>query len=313
MSARRILFAGTPPFAAAALKALLEAGHDVPLVLTQPDRPAGRGLKLQPSAVKSVALAAGIELWQPTSLKDPALHIQLAAYEADLMIVAAYGLLLPAAVLKLPKAGCWNIHASLLPRWRGAAPIQRALLAGDGETGITIMQMDVGLDTGDVLLSRNTPIADDTTAAQLHDALAVIGAEAIVEALAKLPELIAVPQPETGVTYAQKLSKADAEIDWALGAKQIHNKIRALNPVPGAWSSLNGQVIKIWASTVLEQNSDAAIGSIIAADKQGIAVQTSEGVVLITELQASGSKRMAAAAFVAGHADLLGQKFERQA
>ena len=175
------------------------------------------------------------------------------------------------------------------------------------------MQMDVGLDTGDVLLSRNTPITDGTTAAQLHDALAVIGAEAIVEALAKLPELIAVPQPEAGVTYAQKLSKADAEIDWALGAKQIHNKIRALNPVAGAWSSLNGQVIKVWASSVLEMSSTAVGGSIVGVDKQGIAVQTGEGVVLITELQASGSKRMAAAAFVAGHADLLGQKFERQA
>ena len=175
------------------------------------------------------------------------------------------------------------------------------------------MQMDVGLDTGDVLLSRNTPIKNDTTAAQLHDALAVIGAEAIVEALATLPALTAVSQPETGVTYAQKLSKADAEIDWSLGAKQIHNKIRALNPVPGAWSSLNGQVIKVWASRVLEMSSTANTGSIVAADKQGIAVQTGEGVVLITELQASGSKRMAAAAFVAGHNDLMGQQFERQA
>ena len=175
------------------------------------------------------------------------------------------------------------------------------------------MQMDVGLDTGDVLLSRNTPIKNNTTAAQLHDALAVIGAEAIVEALATLPALTAVSQPETGVTYAQKLSKPDAEIDWSLGAKQIHNKIRALNPVPGTWSRLNGQVIKIWTSSVLEMSSTATTGSIVAADKQGIAVQTGEGVVLITELQASGSKRMAAAAFVAGHADLLGQKFERQA
>lgn len=309
----RVIFAGTPDFAASALAALIEAGHEILVVLTQPDRSKGRGMKLTPSPVKTLALQHNLPVWQPENLKDEAVQQQLRDLQADVVVVAAYGLLLPAAVLSIPEHGCLNIHASLLPRWRGAAPIQRAIEAGDVESGVCIMQMDVGLDTGDVLLSRNTPIMDDTTAAQLHDALAVIGAEAIVEALAKLPELIAVPQPEIGVTYAQKLSKADAEIDWALGVKQIHNKIRALNPVPGAWSSLNGQVIKIWASTVLEQSNNAAIGSIIAADKQGIAVQTGEGVVLITELQASGSKRMAAAAFVAGHADLLGQKFERQA
>ena len=309
----RVIFAGTPDFAASALAALIEAGHEILVVLTQPDRPKGRGMKLTPSPVKTLALQNNLPVWQPENLKDVAVQQQLRDLQADVMVVAAYGLLLPAAVLNIPEHGCLNIHASLLPRWRGAAPIQRAIEAGDVESGVCIMQMDVGLDTGDVLLSRNTPITDDTTAAQLHDALAVIGAEAIVEALAKLPELIAVPQPEAGVTYAQKLSKADAEIDWALGAKQIHNKIRALNPVPGAWSSLNGQVIKVWASSVVEMSSTAVEGSIVVADKQGIAVQTGEGVVLITELQASGSKRMAAAAFVAGHADLLGQKFERQA
>ena len=309
----RVIFAGTPDFAASALAALIEAGHEILVVLTQPDRPKGRGMKLTPSPVKTLALQHNLPVWQPENLKDVSIQQQLRDLQADVMVVAAYGLLLPAAVLNIPEHGCLNIHASLLPRWRGAAPIQRAIEAGDVESGVCIMQMDVGLDTGDVLLSRNTPITDDTTAAQLHDALAVIGAEAIVEALAKLPELIAVPQPEAGVTYAQKLSKADAEIDWALGAKQIHNKIRALNPVPGAWSSLNGHVIKVWASSVVEMSSTAVEGSIVVADKQGIAVQTGEGVVLITELQASGSKRMAAAAFVAGHADLLGQKFERQA
>ena len=309
----RVIFAGTPDFAASALAALIEAGHEILVVLTQPDRPKGRGMKLTPSPVKTLALQHNLPVWQPENLKDVSIQQQLRDLQADVMVVAAYGLLLPAAVLNIPEHGCLNIHASLLPRWRGAAPIQRAIEAGDVESGVCIMQMDVGLDTGDVLLSRNTPITDDTTAAQLHDALAVIGAEAIVEALAKLPVLTAVPQPEAGVTYAQKLSKADAEIDWALGAKQIHNKIRALNPVPGAWSSLNGQVIKVWASSVLEMSSTAVEGSIVGVDKQGIAVQTGEGVVLITELQASGSKRMAAAAFVAGHADLLGQKFERQA
>ena len=309
----RVIFAGTPDFAASALAALIEAGHEILVVLTQPDRPKGRGMKLTPSPVKTLALQHNLPVWQPENLKDVSIQQQLRDLQADVMVVAAYGLLLPAAVLNIPEHGCLNIHASLLPRWRGAAPIQRAIEAGDVESGVCIMQMDVGLDTGDVLLSRNTLITGDTTAAQLHDALAVVGAEAIVEALAKLPELTAVPQPETGVTYAQKLSKADAEIDWALGAKQIHNKIRALNPVPGAWSSLNGQVIKVWASSVVEMSSTAVEGSIVVADKQGIAVQTGEGVVLITELQASGSKRMAAAAFVAGHADLLGQKFERQA
>ena len=309
----RVIFAGTPDFAAIALAALIEAGHEILAVLTQPDRPKGRGMKLTPSPVKTLTLQSNLPVWQPESLKDVAVQQQLRDLHADVMVVAAYGLLLPAAVLNIPEHGCLNIHASLLPRWRGAAPIQRAIEAGDVESGVCIMQMDVGLDTGDVLLSRNTPIKNDATATQLHDALAVIGAEAVVEALEKLPELTAVPQLEAGVTYAQKLSKADAEIDWALGAKQIHNKIRALNPVPGAWSSLNGQVIKIWTSRVLEMSSTATTGSIVAADKQGIAVQTGEGVVLITELQASGSKRMAAAAFVAGHNDLMGQQFERQA
>ena len=309
----RVIFAGTPDFAASALAAVIEAGHEILVVLTQPDRPKGRGMKLTPSPVKTLALQHELPVWQPENLKDVAIQQQLRDLQADVMVVAAYGLLLPAVVLDIPQYGCLNIHASLLPRWRGAAPIQRAIEAGDAESGVCIMQMDVGLDTGDVLLSRSTPITEVTTAAQLHDDLAVIGAQAIVEALAKLPESTAIPQPEAGVTYAQKLSKADAEIDWALGAKQIHAKIRALNPVPGAWSSLNEQVIKIWASKVLEQSSDAAIGSIVAADKQGIAVQTGAGVILITELQASGSKRMAAAAFVAGHADLMGQQFERQA
>ena len=309
----RVIFAGTPDFAASALAAVIEAGHEILVVLTQPDRPKGRGMKLTPSPVKTLALQHELPVWQPENLKDVAIQQQLRDLQADVMVVAAYGLLLPAAVLNIPQHGCLNIHASLLPRWRGAAPIQRAIEAGDAESGVCIMQMDVGLDTGDVLLSRSTPITEVTTAAQLHDDLAVIGAQAIVEALAELPELTAIPQPEAGVTYAQKLSKADAEIDWALGAKQIHAKIRALNPVPGAWSSLNEQLIKIWASKVLEQRSDAAIGSIVAADKQGIAVQTGAGVILITELQASGSKRMAAAAFVAGHADLMGQQFERQA
>ncbi|UOO90837.1 methionyl-tRNA formyltransferase [Vitreoscilla massiliensis] len=309
----KIVFAGTPDFAASALAAILAAGHEVLAVLTQPDRPKGRGMKLTPSPVKTLALQHGLPVWQPEHLKDADTQQQLRDLQADVMVVAAYGLLLPAAVLNIPTYGCLNIHASLLPRWRGAAPIQRAIEAGDKESGVCIMQMDVGLDTGDVLLIRRTPITDTTTAAQLHDDLALLGADAIVAALADLTTLIKVPQPEAGVTYAQKLSKADAQIDWSLSAEHIHNKVRALNPVPGAWTSLQGNVIKVWASTMVNTQTQGHIGQIIAADKHGITVQTGAGAILLTELQASGSKRMAASAFVAGHSDLLAQQFERLA
>lgn len=306
----KIVFAGTPDFAASALAALLQAGHEVVAVLTQPDRPKGRGMKLTPSAVKALALEHGLPVWQPLGLKDEAVQQQLRDLQADVMVVAAYGLLLPASVLNIPKHGCLNIHASLLPRWRGAAPIQRAIEAGDVETGVCIMQMDVGLDTGDVLLRCTTPIAPDANAAQLHDALMVQGAQAIVTALAQLSELKPQPQPETGITYAQKLSKADAQLDWHATVQQVHDKIRAMNPVPGAWTMLDGEVIKIWASSILNQDVVAEIGSIVAADKQGVAVQTATGVLSITELQASGSKRMAAAAFLSGHSLTVGSRFE---
>ena len=309
----KIVFAGTPDFAASALAAIIAAGHEVLAVLTQPDRPKGRGMKLAPSPVKTLALQHGLPVWQPEHLKDADTQQQLRDLQADVMVVAAYGLILPAAVLNIPTYGCLNIHASLLPRWRGAAPIQRAIEAGDSESGVCIMQMDVGLDTGDVLLTRRTPITTTTTAAHLHDDLAILGAEAIVATLVDLPALTAVPQPTDGVTYAQKLSKADAQIDWSLSAEQVHNKVRALNPVPGAWTVLNGSVIKVWATTVVNTQTQGQSGQIIVADKHGITVQTGAGVVLITELQASGSKRMAAEAFVAGHSDLLAQQFERQA
>ena len=309
----KIVFAGTPDFAASALAAIIAAGHEVLAVLTQPDRPKGRGMKLAPSPVKTLALQHGLPVWQPEHLKDADTQQQLRDLQADVMVVAAYGLILPAAVLNIPTYGCLNIHASLLPRWRGAAPIQRAIEAGDSESGVCIMQMDVGLDTGDVLLTRRTPITTTTTAAHLHDDLAILGAEAIVATLVDLPALTAVPQPTDGVTYAQKLSKADAQIDWSLSAEQVHNKVRALNPVPGAWTVLNGSVIKVWATTVVNTQTQGQSGQIIVADKHGITVQTGAGVVLITELQASGSKRMAAEAFVAGHNDLLAQQFERQA
>jgi methionyl-tRNA formyltransferase len=234
----RIIFAGTPEFAATALEALLAAGHEVVLVLTQPDRPAGRGMVLQASAVKKVALAHAIPVAQPERLKDPATHepIRAACVEhgAELMVVAAYGMILPPAILEVPVHGCLNIHASLLPRWRGAAPIQRAIEAGDTQTGITIMQMDAGLDTGPMLLAEAIPIAPDDTAARLHDRLATLGARLVVDALARFDRLVPVAQPEAGVTYASKIDKAEARLDWSPSATVLARKLRAFNPFPGA-------------------------------------------------------------------------------
>ena len=310
----RIIFAGTPDFAAAALAALLEAGHEVAAVLTQPDRPKGRGMKLTASPVKQLALAHQLPVWQPESLKGEDIQQDLRALEAQVMVVAAYGLLLPANVLTIPQYGCLNIHASLLPRWRGAAPIQRAIEAGDAQSGVCIMQMDVGLDTGDVLLTKTTDIDANMNAVQLHDQLMHLGADAIVEALQDLPQLTAVAQPSEGITYAQKLSKADAQLDWSMSAQQLHNKIRAMNPVPGAWTVLDGDVVKIWVSELLDSDvKEQAIGTIVQVSKQGIWVQTGQGLISITELQASGSKRMPVAAFLAGRTVTVGQQFERQA
>jgi methionyl-tRNA formyltransferase len=235
----KLIFAGTPEFAAQSLSAILAAGHQVALVLTQPDRPSGRGMTLRPSPVKALALASGIEVFQPLTLKDPAVQERLHAVGAEVMVVAAYGLILPQAVLDLPRYGCLNIHASLLPRWRGAAPIQRAILAGDTETGVCIMQMEAGLDTGPVLLSDRLPLASDETAGSLHDKLADLGARLIVNALEKIP-LPAVPQSDTGITYAAKIEKAEALLDWRLPAAEIERKVRAFNPFPGAATMLEG-------------------------------------------------------------------------
>ncbi len=231
----KLIFAGTPEFAAQALDAIIAAGHEVALVLTQPDRPSGRGLALRASPVKERALAAGIGVFQPPTLRDVAAQETIRAVGAEAMVVAAYGLILPQVVLDMPRFGCINIHASLLPRWRGAAPIQRALLAGDAETGVCIMQMEAGLDTGPVLSSGELSIADDDTAATLHDKLAALGAELIVDALARLP-LAPCPQPDAGVTYAAKIEKAEAPLDWRLPAIQLARQVRAFNPFPGARS-----------------------------------------------------------------------------
>ncbi|MHB1186019.1 methionyl-tRNA formyltransferase [Thiobacillus sp.] len=305
----RILFAGTPPFAAAALNALADAGHDIALVLTQPDRPAGRGMKLTPSAVKQAALARGLPLTQPASLKSPEAQAELRAADADVMVVAAYGLILPQAVLDLPRFGCLNIHASLLPRWRGAAPIQRAILAGDTETGITIMQMDAGLDTGAMLSKTVVPIGGSDTAASLHDALAVAGAAAIVTALANYATLVPLMQDDTQATYAAKLSKDEAQVDWRQPADVIARAVRAYNPAPGAWTLLDGAPLKIWSAEAVAGAGNP--GEVLRADAEQLAIACGGGALVLHEVQPAGSKRMSAAAFLAGRPISPGTRFGR--
>lgn len=305
----RLIFAGTPEFAARALSALIQAGHDIPLVLTQPDRPAGRGMKLMPSPVKRLALEHGLQVLQPENLKGVDIQAQLASFSPEVMIVAAYGLLLPKAVLEIPKSGCLNIHASLLPRWRGAAPIQRAILAGDTESGITIMQMDVGLDTGAMLLKKRLPITPEDTAGSLHDRLAEQGASAIVEALELLaqgqfkPEL----QDDAMACYAAKITKAEAQINWADNAENVARAVRAFNPVPGAFTLLHGDAIKIWRAQAGAATSGEP-GEIIAAISDGILVKCGAGALRIQELQKAGGKRLSAAQFLAGNPLAAGQK-----
>ena len=295
---RRLIFAGTPEFAAQALEALIAAGHDVALVLTQPDRPAGRGMQLQPSAVKKVALAHGIEVFQPERLRDPATHVPLQAVAADVMVVAAYGLILPQAVLDIPRLGCLNIHASLLPRWRGAAPIHRAIEAGDAETGVTIMQMEAGLDTGPMLLAESLPILPTETTGALHDRLAKLGASLIVEALSRLDTLTPVVQPDMGVTYASKISKAEAQLEWTASAEALARKIRAFNPFPGATLPLAGEPVKIWRAE--SADGGGLPGSVITADATGIVVASGEGALRILELQKPGGRRLTSADFLRG-------------
>ncbi|MDH0090044.1 methionyl-tRNA formyltransferase [Achromobacter mucicolens] len=308
----RIVFAGTPEFARIAFDALRAAGHEIPLVMTQPDRPAGRGLKLTPSPVKQAALEAGIAVAQPRSLRldgrypDEAAEARalLESVAPDVMVVAAYGLILPQWVLALPRLGCLNIHASLLPRWRGAAPIQRAIEAGDARTGVTIMQMDEGLDTGDMLLERIVPISDETNAAQLHDALAQAGGEAIVQALDALANdgLTARKQPEDGVTYAAKLDKAEAALDCSQPAQLLARRVRAFNPVPGASIRLPGlpDAVKVWRAQALAETTTAAPGSVLRADAAGIDIATGQGVLRLLELQKAGGKRQPVDVFVRG-------------
>ncbi|MET0542272.1 MAG: methionyl-tRNA formyltransferase [Variovorax sp.] len=315
----KVIFAGTPAFAAVALAAIAAAGHDIVLVLTQPDRPAGRGLRLQPSPVKALAAQNGWPIAQPRSLRldgkypdDAAVAAEaLRSAQADVMVVAAYGLILPQWVLDLPRLGCLNIHASLLPRWRGAAPIHRAVEAGDAETGITIMQMDAGLDTGDTLLRESLPIGRDNTAT-LHDRLADMGGRLVVEALrrAQAGTLEPVAQPAEGVTYAHKVEKHEAAIDWTQPAEAIVRRVRAFDPFPGAASQLEGDTIKLWAAHV--QDGAAASdtpGTVVSVAPAGIAVAARDSIVVVTELQRAGGKRLAVADFLRGFDVKAGQVF----
>ena len=306
----KLIFAGTPEFAAQALTAIVAAGHEVALVLTQPDRPAGRGMSLQPSAVKKVAQEHGIEVFQPLTLRDAEAQAKIAAVGTEVMVVAAYGLILPQVVLDMPRFGCINIHGSLLPRWRGAAPIQRALLAGDAETGICIMQMEAGLDTGPVLLRGAFSIEAGDTTATLHDRLAELGAKLVVEALGKLP-LPAEPQPVDGVTYAHKIEKAEALIDWSKSAAELDRHIRAFNPFPGAQAVFGGQTVKLWQATPVA--GEGEIGTILAVDRGSVVVACGTGALAVSELQKAGGKRLPVQQFLAGHPLKVGDRFDSPA
>jgi len=305
-----IVFAGTPDFAASALTALLEHGYTVPLVLSQPDRPAGRGMQLQMSAVKQVALKHGIEVFQPLSLKkDPRAVDKLRATPMDAMVVAAYGLILPRTVLEIPPRGCLNIHASLLPRWRGAAPIARAIEAGDAHTGVCIMRMEEGLDTGPVLLRESLPIDDADTAATLHDKLAALGARMIVAAVQRLDQLEAQPQDSAGVTYAAKIDKAEAQIDFRQDALSLARKVRAFNPFPGATATINGAPLKLWSAAAEPHAGDQAPGTVLASDAQGVLVACGSGALRLTTLQKPGGKRLPAREFLQSLPLAIGSSF----
>ena len=305
----KLVFAGTPPFAAAALTALHHAGHDVALVLTQPDRPAGRGMKLASSAVAHEAGRLALRLDKPTTLKDVAVLAKLHEIGADVMVVAAYGLLLPKGVLEMPRFGCLNIHGSLLPRWRGAAPVQRAIEAGDTETGIAIMQMDAGLDTGAVLLERKISIAPDETSASLFEKLMPLGASTIVDALAILPTLVARPQPPTGVTYARKIDKSEAHIDWSQPAPLLERRIRAFDPFPGCETLMGGDPIKIWRAHVVDCDAvGAAPGTVTHTDRQALTVQCGQQQLQWVTVQKPGGKRISASEFLRGTAIAAGAR-----
>ncbi len=306
----RIVFAGTPDFAAAHLQVLLDSPHQVVACYTQPDRPAGRGKKLQASPVKQLALQHGLPVAQPQSLKTPEAQAQLAGYDADIMVVVAYGLILPQAVLDTPRLGCINVHASLLPRWRGAAPIQRAIEAGDRESGITIMQMDAGLDTGDMLVRRACPIETTDTGGSLHDRLLTLGGPALLEALAQLTEGRAQPQAQDGTlsTYAPKISKAEAALDWRESATSLDAKIRAFNPFPIAHTARQSapqERIRLWQATPTNRPTTAAPGTLVAVGPGNLTVATGDGCLAISQLQLPGKRAMSVAELLRGNPELF--------
>jgi len=306
-----IVFAGTPEFAVSSLKALNKSRHNVIAVYTQPDRPAGRGRKLQASPVKQYAVANGLPVFQPDNLKNPDDLKQLESLQPDIMVVVAYGLILPPRVLEVPRLGCLNVHASLLPRWRGAAPIQRAIEAGDRMTGVTIMQMDTGLDTGAMLLKKETPIEKDDTAANLHDRLAELGAEALIMALEKLEQgtLSGEPQDEHEATYAKKLEKAEAQIDWSLPADVLVRKIRAFNPWPAANCSFSGKRLRVLqASAIPSPHDNLESGTVSEIDENTISVQTGDGCLAISRLQLEGGRPQTVREFLNGHQLRVGDR-----
>lgn len=315
-SVRRVVFAGTPDFARVALEALLKAGFEVPLVLTQPDRPAGRGMKLQASAVKQAAVSAGIEVCQPRSLRQDGKFAEDAQFaqqklleaQADVMVVAAYGLILPLWVLDLPDQGCINIHASLLPRWRGAAPIHRAIEAGDVASGITLMQMDEGLDTGDMLMSQSVAIQGNDTTASLHDRLATLGGNLVVSCLQSQSSLLPQLQPPEGVTYAHKIEKHEAGIDWSLAAAVIERRIRAFDPFPGCTLSLDGEVLKVWQAEVIDQTG--APGEVLAVHPDALVIGCGEQALSLKTVQRPGGKRIAIQDYLRAHPVKVGDQVD---
>jgi methionyl-tRNA formyltransferase len=297
----RLIFAGTPPFAATALDALVRAGHTVALVLTQPDRPSGRGMKLTESAVAKAAAKYSLRVEKPESLKSTEVQSMLSEQQVDVMVVVAYGMLLPVAVLELPKWGCLNIHASLLPRWRGAAPIQRAIEAGDALTGVSVMQMDAGLDTGAVLLEKRMPIEPDDNSASLFERLASLGAEAIVEALADYQQLKAVPQESSGITYAKKILKSEARIDWTLPAVVLERRMRAFDPFPGCECLLENEPLKVWRSAVVKiDGQEAQAGTVVGVGEKELVIQCGKGQLRLESVQRPGGRRLSISEFLHG-------------
>jgi methionyl-tRNA formyltransferase len=303
----RVVFAGTPEFAVPCLEACRASGADVVAVYTQPDRPSGRGRKLAASPIKEAGLAAGIPVEQPESFKASEDRDRLAAYAPDLMVVVAYGLILPRKVLGIPRLGCWNVHASLLPRWRGAAPIQRAILAGDSESGVDLMQMEAGLDTGPVLIERRTPIAADDTGGSLHDRLSALGAEALAEGLSRvLAGNLPVPTAQLGdgVMYAHKLEKAEAILDFRLPAIELERKVRAFNPWPVAEADIAGERVRVWNAIAVATDRPGIPGEVLAAGRDGIELACADGSLRITELQRAGGRRQAAGDYLNARPEL---------